>query len=654
MDILNPCFKTWSRQGQGFVCVSEKTGVIWRDRMFKWPQDEDKVKELVNSRLSHQTNLYWAPLVFKTERRDKNQVNLSFGSTFFADLDPIDPKGLPIKPTLAWESSPGRYQALWWIKEGEVNSKELEYLNKALTHHIKADPSGWDLTQVLRIPGTYNYKYNPPEKGKVLWFDPEAVYSKKDIRKIIPETEFENKKMILDSNSATISLIELLHKYREIIPRKVSTLLQYPESRIQFGKRSDILWYVENELVKAQIPLEDIIQLVGLSAWNKYSGRNDEWKRLTTEISKIYKESTKKGLTKEDTSDQEDGEEISLPWVPFSQFMGSARSSPGYLIKNLWLKRSQGIIAGEPKTFKSTISLDIAISVASGKPLWNRFLVEDQGPVLVIQNENPDWIVRDKIEKITYSKKLVGAVTCQKRNLAIDFPPELPIHFLNNYGYTFNDSLHRDRLETMLEEVRPKLVIFDPLYLMFDGDINSAKELNPILLWLLKLKNDFNTSIMIIHHRNKSGTRSSSRGGQRMLGSTTLHGWVESALYIELPPDQEQLGKESDKELVPRIIIERELRGDGALSKLTLEMHMGGIGDPTYNPKLIVDPTSELLELLDLLSMYPNGMNISQVTQIVKKDMGMSKYRLDQLLMENPDKVKLINESGRSSLIKLS
>ena len=81
---------------------------------------------------------------------------------------------------------------------------------------------------------------------------------------------------------------------------------------------------------------------------------------------------------------------------------------------------------------------------------------------------------------------------------------------------------------------------------------------------------------------------------------------------------------------------------------------MGGIGDPTYNPKLIVDPTSELLELLDLLSMYPNGINISQVTQIVKKDMGMSKYRLDQLLMENPDKVKLINESGRSSLIKLN
>lgn len=635
--VLNPCFETWSRQGEGFVCISEKSGDMFKDRLFKWPQDREKIEDLVENKIGRETNLYWAPLVFKTKRRDEKQVNP--GNTLYADLDPVNPEGLPIRPTLAWESSPGRYQALWWLDE-PLDPKELAHLNKALTYHVKADPGGWDLTQVLRIPGTYNFKYNPPKKGKLLWFDPKITYNRKEFIKI-PEPTNNTETL----GGSTASLIELLHRYRKVIPKKVSTLLQYPESRVQTGKRSDMLWYIESELVKAQIPLEDVVQLVGLSAWNKYQGRNDEWKRLTTEISKIYEEAIKGSPPPKQDQDDEDEEESGLPWTTFSQLMSSSRTRPGYLIRDIWLRRSHGMVAGEPKTFKSTVALDMAVSVASGKPLWGQFPVEDQGPVLIIQNENSEWIIKDRMEKIIYSKDLVGIATCLKRKLKVDFPPELPIHFLNNYGYTFSDPLHREELEDAIEELQPKLVILDPLYLMFDGEINSAKELNPILSWLLELKNDFDTAIMVVHHWNKSGT--STRGGQRMLGSTTLHGWVESALYIESQP--EELG--ANGKPLPKIVIERELRGGGVLPKLALEMEMGDTGDPTYNPRMVeVRPTSGPLELLDLLTMYPNGISTSQAA----KDLGVSRRKISDLMDRIKDKIKIINGPRNSTVIKLN
>lgn len=635
--VLNPCFETWSRQGQGFVCISEKSGDIWKDRMFKWPQDKDKIESLVEGKLEQETNLYWAPLVFKTKRRDETQVKP--GNTLYADLDPVDPKGLTIKPTLAWESSPGRFQALWWIDES-LDPKELANMNRALTYHVNADPGGWDLTQVLRIPGTYNYKYNPPTKGKLLWFDQKIVYNRKKFDKI-PQPEITNQ----SSGSSTITLVELLSKYRKVIPSKVSKLLQYPESRVEAGKRSDMLWYIESELVKAQIPLEDIVQLVGLSAWNKYRGRNDEWKRLTTEISKVYDEflsSTEPISPKREKDDDE--EPKGLPWQSFGDLMGSSRSRPGFLIKDIWLKRSHGMVAGEPKTFKSTVALDIAVSVASGKPLWGQFPVEDQGPVLIIQNENSEWIIKDRMEKIIYSKDLVGIAHCKNRILTVDFPPNLPIYFLNNFGYTFSDPLHREELEDTMEELNPRLVILDPLYLMFDGEINSAKELNPILTWLMELKNDYNTSIMVIHHWNKGGT--STRGGQRMLGSTTLHGWVESALYIQSQAEEDTLNGP-----VPKIVIERELRGGGVLPKIALEIKMGDMGDPTYEAKLTeVKGSSGPIELLDLLTMYPQGLSTSQAA----KELNVSRRRISDLMERIKDKIKIISGPRNSTVIKLN
>jgi hypothetical protein len=55
-------------------------------------------------------------------------------------------------------SSPGREQ-YWWRLSRPVAPEEGEDLNRRLAYAMGADLSGWDLTQLLRVPGTRNRKY---------------------------------------------------------------------------------------------------------------------------------------------------------------------------------------------------------------------------------------------------------------------------------------------------------------------------------------------------------------------------------------------------------------------------------------------------------------------------------------------------------------
>lgn len=643
---LKPCYDTWSRQGEGYVFISEKSSAGWKDhKAFKWPADKRKVGALVGSRSNGRRagnigtgihkgsgsdegtvsgdgtgngiDLYWCPLVFSGPRRD---IKLSQGgNVLYADLDPVDPRGLEIRPTIAWESSPGRYQALWWI-DRTLQPEEFERINKGLTYHVGADKSGWDLTQVLRIPGSWNHKTDPPKPGKLLWQETHV---------------FNTEHIPLASGTRgpvqgrNVTLVGLLSKYRKKFPTKVSQLLQYPDRRVTPGKRSEILWYIESELIKAKIPMEDIIQMVRLSAWNKYKGRRDEEKRLMTEIQKVYENQEDFNEDQDDEPEEveEEDEKPRHRFKTYHQMMSAIDTKPGWLVEDIWLRGSHGMVAGEPKTFKSTITMDLAISVASGRPFLNKYKVMETGPVIILQNENAEWIMKDRTEKITASKDLIGSVKWP----SVTFAPELPITFLNNSGYNLSDPGDMEILEDMIKTIKPILVILDPLYLMFEGDINSAKDLMPVLQWLMHIKNTYRTSVLVVHHWNKGGA--SPRGGQRMLGSTTLHGWVESAMYFSVNGEST-----SDEGTFSKVKVEREFRAAGNLAQLDVEIQMGKIDVPIYIPKvsdLVGDGAGSANDLLDLLIMYPSGISQTQAA----KELGIGRSRLSTLMDQAKGKI---------------
>ena len=48
---------------------------------------------------------------------------------------------------------------------------------------------------------------------------------------------------------------------------------------------------------------------------------------------------------------------------------------PDWLIPNILINRQPAVIGGRPKTLKTSIALDMAISLASGKPFLDTFAV---------------------------------------------------------------------------------------------------------------------------------------------------------------------------------------------------------------------------------------------------------------------------------------
>lgn len=100
---------------------------------------------------------YFCPNTF--EHRRKKEQCLP-GVWLWQDLDEVTPQDCDIlgyPPTLYWETSPNRYQALWLL-DSSLPPEELAQLNKALNRRLGADKGTWNLTRLLRVPGSYNGK----------------------------------------------------------------------------------------------------------------------------------------------------------------------------------------------------------------------------------------------------------------------------------------------------------------------------------------------------------------------------------------------------------------------------------------------------------------------------------------------------------------
>ena len=87
--------------------------------------------------------------------------------SLWADADGSCPLGHVPEPTAVVETSPGRHHLFWRLGR-PLPPREAEVFNRRLSRAIWADPSGWDLGQLLRPPGTRNRKYRPAPSVRLL------------------------------------------------------------------------------------------------------------------------------------------------------------------------------------------------------------------------------------------------------------------------------------------------------------------------------------------------------------------------------------------------------------------------------------------------------------------------------------------------------
>lgn len=331
---------------------------------------------------------------------------------------------------------------------------------------------------------------------------------------------------------ATASPLEIYQNYADVIPKPVRRKLGVKEAT---GDRSKVLWRLINSLLECGLSPGETVVLLEKSVWNKFK---DDRSRLWADVNKAVGVQAKRrnasGIDEPPRRASVPSRTRTSPWsIPLDRYLAVESRDPQWMIEGLWSDKSHGIIAGEPKTRKTYVGIDIALSVATGTDCLGHFKVVKPGPVLMIQEEVSDAEMRKRLRYIAASKGLGGKVERRGDEISVHLPDPVPLYLRNRKQFDLSSDESFQMLHKQVTRKDITLVILDPLQLMLgEVDENRASEVRPILYNILQLKEETGTGIMIIHHYNKASDKNPRKGGQRMLGSQAFHGWVESALYM--------------------------------------------------------------------------------------------------------------------------
>ena len=226
--------------------------------------------------------------------------------------------------------------------------------------------------------------------------------------------------------------------------------------------------------------------------------------------------------------------------VSEKEIIENTLEKPEWLIKDFWMDHSHGIVAGEPKTFKSYLAMDMAVSIASGRDFLDKYPVK-KGKVLIVQEENDDHTLKKRLVGIKQNKGLIKtSVTLTGKDVfTVDWGKKIPLYFINRQNFQLDRIDMLTELCEVIKKLKPTLLILDPFYMMFTGNINEQISVAPILRNLSEISKTYEISVMLIHHNHKNsyGKNSSTRAGQKIYGSFALHGWAACGLYLNRPSD---------------------------------------------------------------------------------------------------------------------
>jgi hypothetical protein len=247
----------------------------WEREWYEWP---GKLDEIINScqEKSSRGEVYFGPSLYVSKSSQKKDIIGS--SVVWAEIDGNIPEtldGIP-EPTIRVSSSEGTGHEHWyWKLDNVLEVPALEDINRRIAIAISADISGWDSTQVLRPPNTYNHKRG---RNVSLLRNSKQEYSADVFRSLpdpprLPEVTFDNE---------IPSIEDVIAKYK--FPGNVWYLFR---NGVPVGSRSDGLMTLGYFLAEMQLRDGEVFALLHNAdeRWGKFKGRDDQKQRLAQIVS---------------------------------------------------------------------------------------------------------------------------------------------------------------------------------------------------------------------------------------------------------------------------------------------------------------------------------------------------------------------------------
>lgn len=265
---------------QGFVHAATKEGTgAWKEYFFQWPVQRAELIQFTEANRSSR-DVYVAPALFKKvgDHIAAKKEYVQGSTVVWVDFDgevPSDLDGVP-PPTLRLASGGNGHEHWYWKLDTELNSLQLETINRALTYKFNADESGWDATQVLRPPMTFNHK-RKQETAVIdavnIALDP-ALFSGIEAPPRSPE-------IAIPENIPPVEQVVAAYKFTEQVRDlffEGGNTLKEDGTPVRYKGLMQLGYF----LAEMQMSEPEILSLL-LNAderWGKFKGRSDRMRRL--------------------------------------------------------------------------------------------------------------------------------------------------------------------------------------------------------------------------------------------------------------------------------------------------------------------------------------------------------------------------------------
>jgi len=167
---------------------------------------------------------------------------------------------------------------------------------------------------------------------------------------------------------------------------------------------------------------------------------------------------------------------------------------PTFLVRNVMVEGQPMIVGGRSKTLKTSVAVDLAISLGSGTPFLGRF---DSHRVAAgfWSGESGAATIRETAQRIAAAKGVELA--------AVDVLWSFELPRLSRLD-------HLDALAEVIRAEGLKVAVVDPLYLalLSPETVSGASNIfamGPLLQGLTKLGQDTGCTVVILHHFHKTG-----------------------------------------------------------------------------------------------------------------------------------------------------
>lgn len=289
---------------------------------------------------------------------------------------------------------------------------------------------------------------------------------------------------------------------------------------------------------------------------------------------------------------------------------------PEWLIPGVIPANGVGMIYGDSGTYKSFMTLDMALCLAHGLPgQWGAPPVKHdvlffagEGPIATARKRWPAWMEWQNVE------------------------------FRNDHRFTFVDHVpyftDRDAWEAVKIElnemrVKPSLIVIDTLSRLMTGlDENTTKDAGMAMSFLEDLARYYECFVLFVHHTGKDQAR-----GAR--GSSLWFANVDTALFTKKRQDGAEMRVKKQKDADT----DNDLRYFGikkVASSIVLELTEALAEEPRQGGKPRADWSSKE-EIISVLQTHGGEMSTSVLMREIAGKYGLEEFKVRKRILNNPD-----------------